>query len=266
MQITAVVTKAITTDDPEVKCVETVTEGFVKRVYKTLAQCRKAETPKQTDTPRPTGADAATVKVDGDTATALVRVKGGQADGAGGLIRFAKADGKWKVDDLDVTFLRSQLTKGLAKADTTQDAGPLADPTVRACVLKAFGALDDRTFKAIAFNGIAETPPDPRFVSIVNTCTKVDAKQPAGDTSAGDGPADTGPSPVSGVRRQFEKGLRASAGKSAAGRKKIDCVIEVLRKTATDAQIVREIGKGTSEFRKPTNPLTRKLTSAIASC
>lgn len=138
----------------------------------------KAETPKPADTPRATGADAAAVKVTGDTATALVRVQGGQTDGAGGLVRFAKADGTWKVDDLDVTFLRSQLTKGLAKADTTQDAGPLADPTVRACVLKASGALDDTTFKAIAFQRDRRDPTRSRFVSIVNTCTKTDAGSP----------------------------------------------------------------------------------------
>ncbi len=338
--ITAVATKAITTADPEVKCVEVVTTGFVKRVYSTLDQCRKAEAPDPKDDDNPTGASVSNVDVKGETATATVTVKGGSTDSSSGLLRFAKESGDWKVDDLDVTFLRSQLEKGFSNRTYTASDGPLVDPAFRSCVLKGLGALDDTTFKAVAFKSIADADPDPRFVEVFSTCqsTSTGPNADAGDlpeaptkvraafeTSLGTdakkngatdaqltcvfktlrrtlsdteiardfgtaGKADPSapgtqkitaaikacssssssdgelPKAPTKIREQFEAGLLKSAAKSSAGTKKVNCILLNLRKSITDAEIVREVAKGADALSKADNPLTKKIKAAGEGC
>jgi hypothetical protein len=254
--ITAVLTKAITSNDPEVMCVETVTPAFVTRVYKTVAACRKAEAPKPSDSPKPTGAKVTDVEVKDGKATASVTAVGGDTDGAHGTIDLAKDSGAWKVEDLSVEFLRSQLAQGFANATFTADDGPLTDPAFRACLTKQLDALDDVAFKAVAYNAIAETETDPRFLKAVTTCQ--------GETSTATGSGDV-PAPSSKVREQFEGGLRQSAEKDGTTTKTIDCIILKLRKTISDDEII-EAARSNSNTQSADNPITKKVAAAISSC
>ena len=108
------------------------TKSFVTRVYGSPAQCRAAERPSG-DQP-PTGASTSDVKIDGDSATIKVRINGGDSDGASGTIDLRKVSGDWRVDDLGVDFLRSQVRAGFANASGGDDDQPLSDPKIRDCV------------------------------------------------------------------------------------------------------------------------------------
>lgn len=252
-QITAVVTKGLTTSDPEVKCVETVTPDFVKQVYGSLEQCRKAETPGKDADPDPTGAAVKDIVVEGTTATASVTVVGGNSDKAVGTIGFAKDGEDWKVDDLGVSFLRSQLSQGFANRTYTAEDGPLVEPTFRTCVLAGFSAMDDATFKAVAQKGIAKTAPDARFVEIFSTCQ---ASTPGND--GGNLPK------ASKVRESFETGLGKDARKGGGTDAQITCVFKKLRESLPDSEILAEIKQGS--FEDPQGAVKTKVNAAIKGC
>jgi hypothetical protein len=255
--ITAVLTKAITSSDPEVRCVETVTPAFVTRIYKTVAACKTAETPKPDDSPKPTDAKVADVEVKDGRATASVTAIGGDTDGAHGGIDLAKNGDAWKVEDLSVEFLRSQLAQGFANATFTADDGPLTDPAFRTCLTKQLDALDDADFKAVAYNAIADTDDtDPRFLKAVTTCQ--------GETTTGTDSGDV-PAPSSKVREQFEGGLRQSAEKDGTATKTIDCIVLKLRKSLSDDEIL-DATRNHTDTQSADNPITKKIAAAISTC
>lgn len=196
-EIAAVVEKALTTVDPEVKCTEVVTKAFVTTVYGDLAACREAEAPDDAANDRPKGARTTRVDVDGDRARATVAVQGGDTDGSSGMLEFRREDGDWKVSALGVDFLRSQLEQRLASS--RDDPGsPFADPAVRACIVADLGKVQDAEFRIIAYAAIAERP-TPRFVEIVTACAQKGSPDPQDNGAAGpSGPAAEARSPSGG--------------------------------------------------------------------
>lgn len=264
-EIEAVVAKALTTSDVEVKCVETVTEGFVTAVYGTLAQCRKAEAPEPDDDPKPDGATASGVQVDGDKATATITVKGGDSDGAAGEISFEKVDGDWKVSDLGISFLRSQLTTGLEKGTFDASDGALADPEVRSCIGKGLSALDDTTLKRVAYASISDQDIAPEFLKVVTECTagktQSELENGGGDDDTAKDTGDDGEQSL--LRRQFESGIRQSAKKDDATDEQIDCVLKDLRTSISEDEIVAAVGEGADKVRPE---LSKKVAKAIQRC
>lgn len=250
-KIAAVVERALTTTDPDVKCTDVVTKGFVKKVYGDLATCKEAEVPDGDDNEKPTGSDTSRVKVRGEQATATVTVQGGDTDGASGTLELEREDGAWKVSALGADFLRSQLEKSLANSDADS---PFADAKVRACVEKALGALDDEEFRTIAYSGIAERP-TPRFVEIVTTCAQQGSPDPD------DNGADNGEQSL--LRRQFESGIREAAKKDGATDEEIDCVVKRLRSSISEDDIVSVVGRGKDDVPPKLAQTTAK---AIQAC
>jgi len=254
-EIAAVVEKALTTSDPDVKCAEVVTTGFVSTVYGDLAACKEAEAPDESDDEKPTGSSTSRVKVRGEAATATVTVQGGDTAGSTGTLEFEKEDGAWKVSALGVDFLRSQLEKSLANSE---DDSPFADAAVRSCVGKDLGALDDEEFRTIAYAGIAKKP-TPRFVEIVTACAQKASPDP-GDNGRGDGDAEGAQSLL---RRQFESGIREAARKDGATDAQIACVVRKLRRTISEDDIVEQVGRGKDDVDPE---LAQKTARAIQAC
>lgn len=244
----AVVSRALSTQDPAVKCEQVVTPAFVRAVYGDVATCRKAETPEPDDKPAE-GASVSDVQVDGGKATATVRVRGGESDGATGPITFAKVEDAWKVDELSVAFLRSQLAKGLENGDFGADDGPLADDAARACIAKGLQDLDDAAFRQLAYDAIADKDPTDDFLEVITRC----ASQSTGSGEAGD---------VSLLRRQFESGIRESLEGDKATKAQIDCVVAELRKSISDKEIADQVKAGD----KASKALTNKAVDAIQKC
>ncbi|MTD46451.1 hypothetical protein GKE82_19705 [Conexibacter sp. W3-3-2] len=269
--IEAVVSKALSTTDPEVKCVETVTSGFVTAVYGSVDACRTAETPKPDDDPRPTGASVSDVQVDGDKATAQVTVQGGDSDGAKGEISFEKADGDWKVSDLGVSFLRSQLTTSIEQGSFDASDGPLAEKSVRDCVGAGFQKLDDAAFKKLAYAAIGDKEPDANFVKVITDCA-AQAGGSGASTGASGAEEDSSASSedasgssdedVSLLRSQFESGIRQSAERDGASAEQIDCVLKELRSTISEDEIVAAVGQDKAVLTE----LSQRTAKAIQGC
>jgi len=168
-EIEAVIAQAWTATDPAVRCGGAFTRAFVVRVHGTPTRCRKTRAPGLAGELKPGGrANATAVNVQGDRATAIVSVRGGGDDGARGQISLAKEDGAWKVSDLGVGFLRSQLDTKLNFARLGEETTSYVELT---CIGDAFDALGDAMFQTVALRALAGAAPDPRFVEVFTTCT-----------------------------------------------------------------------------------------------
>jgi hypothetical protein len=268
--ISAVITKGVTTTDVEEKCVETVTTGFVTAVYGDLATCRAAESDEDDDDPPPTGAATTDIAVDGDSATAKVTIEGSNTDGATGTITLAREDGDWKVSELGIDLLRSQLSTGFEKGDFGPDDGPLQDAAVRGCINDGLQALDDAKFRSIAYASIAEKDPPAEFNSVIAECISQGGADSGADSGADDAPADdtsSGDTADDGeqslLRRQFEEGIRESAEGDGATAEQIDCVLRETRKTISEDEIVEQVGRGADNVAPE---LAQKAAAAIQKC
>lgn len=244
--ITGVVKRAVVSKNPKVTCEEVTTKGFIRRVYGDVAQCLKAEKPKPDDHP-PTGVRVSNVKVDGDRATATVREQGGDTDGATGTIELRKEDGDWRIDDLGVDYLRSQVETGLGSGN--QDA-VFRDPRVRRCTSKALTDLPDRDLKRVAYASISERPGSELEVTrVITPCLSV----------AGSG---TGSGSASLLREKFEEGIARGLRKDGVSQATIGCINRELRSSISEQEIQQTATSGGKTGPK----LTQKVAAAITSC
>lgn len=243
-EMQAALVKSVTVNDPQVECVETITKNFVTTVYKSLATCKKAEAEKE-DNP-PTGATLTGVKIDGDTATGIVKIQGGDEDGATGELQFAKEDGAWKVDGLSTAYLKSSLTKTLSRPGD----GPLAEAGPRDCIRDGLLALPEAQFTALAYDAISNRD-NQTFIKIATGCI----------SGASSGDSSSGNEDVSFLRKKFEEGIAESAKADGTSDEQIDCIVKELRKTITDDEILAQIGKS-----KAGAELTKKAAAAIIDC
>lgn len=237
------VVQAITTKDAATRCEELSTTSFVTRVYGDLAQCKKAEQPDAGDKPA-TGAKVSDVKVDGDAATAGVRISGGDRDGATGTLSLRKQDGDWRIDDLGVDLLRSEVRVGFANADEP----PLNDPKLQACATKALAKLPDGELRRVAYLAISETTAGKaEFSKLLVPCLSI---------SGG------GSGSVSYLRSKFEAGVASKARTEGMSRSTIDCINGELRSSISDD----EIAKLASNRAKPTRAMNRAIVEAFGRC
>jgi len=236
------VVQAITTKNAATRCEKLSTTSFVARVYGDLAQCKKAEQPDAGDK-RGTGAKVSDVKVDGDAATAGVRISGGDNDGAAGTLNLRKQDGDWRIDDLGVDLLRSEVRAGFANADEP----PLNDPKLQACATKALAKLPDGELRRVAYLAISETTAGKaEFSKLLVPCLSISGG--AGGTSF--------------VRSKFEAGIASKARTEGMSESSIGCINGELRSSISDA----EIGRLATNGAKPTPAMNRAIVKAFGRC
>lgn len=145
--IKAVVARVFSTPDAA-RCAEGFTRGFLARVHDSIERCRRALAPPRAGEfydPDPR-ANATTVDVDGDRASARVEVGGGPYVSTRGQVGFAREDGDWKISDLSVGFLRSQLRSTLSFSSLGDETTSFVELT---CIGDGLDALDDALFKRI---------------------------------------------------------------------------------------------------------------------
>lgn len=247
--IKAVLLKAVTTKDVNVKCVDVVTTQFVSTVYGSLATCKTAEA--KSDANPTTGATVTNVKVDGSSATATVTTHGGNNDGTTGTIDLVKKSGDWKVNALEVSYLRS----GVEHALRSQKTGPLADQNVTNCIVDKLKAIPDPAFTSMAYDAISNRD-NQQFLQIVSGCISDASSNTTTTSSAGSGK-------VSFLRQKFEEGIAQSAKKDGRSQAEIDCIVKELRKSITDQDIIDQIGKS----QKQLDPKVTKATAvAMIDC
>lgn len=265
-EISEVISTALTTDDEQVTCTETISESFVSDVYGDVETCLEAEAP-DPDEELPDEAEVSEVEVDGDTATASVTEVGGETGGATGTVSLVREDGGWRISELGIDYLRSMLESGFENAEFTEEDAPLDDADFRDCLLGEFEQVDDETLREFAYQSMADKDPGQEFLDLFLACMReTGAEGPdvaGGDGGAGGEDGGSGGEEVSVIRQQFEEGIRESLQGDGISAAALDCVIGELRSSITDEDIVDQVRRG----REDVNPeLAAEVARAMAAC
>jgi hypothetical protein len=230
--ITKVLQDGLTSKDPKVVCGGSLSTDFMQRVYGGEDKCVSVETENlKEDDDQADSVDVSDIEVDGEKATATVAIKGGSNDGSKGPIDLVKQGESWRVNDLSVELLRSQLETAVTEDEE------LSKETLD-CVKEKLLDLDDAELKKVAYGAIGEQPAaQQQFVELVTTC-------------------DPGL-----VRRQIEDSVADSLEKQGASEKQIDCVKKELRERISDEELNKAAGEGGN-----TDALQQGAAKAVAAC
>lgn len=223
-QITAVAVELATTDDLVRKCEQLATAGFVLAVFGSQETCTTSDDDADGDS-EATGADVSSVVVTGDSATAVIALRGGDTDGASGSWRFSRDAGGWRLAEWSIDYLRSVLATGFGPNYESEDADdPFAEEEIRSCFTAKLQSLDDQSFRTVVYSLVANRDDSNEVLGralIECGYTDDDSDLPAADTE---------------VRAAFEASYRA-AGSQARPDADIDCELEQLRERVTDSEI-----------------------------
>lgn len=169
-EISTVIANAILDEDAVALCNELVSERFISDIYGDVEKCVAAE--QSSNGEDPDEVRVADIEVDGETATASLTEVGGDTDGATGTVTLVRVGDSWRIDELGIDYLRSQLERGFANEDqfNEEEHGPLADPAIRDCANEQLQALDDDAFRAMAYASKADREPSDDFIEALSIC------------------------------------------------------------------------------------------------
>lgn len=194
-EITALVNYVATVDDGKDVCTSHLTDGFVRTVFGTVEACERDDDDSADESGDATGATVTEIEIDGDTATALVTVVGGDTDGATGTWGFLKnAEDVWKVSEWRADYLRSSFERSFGENyDSDGPNDPFDDEDVRGCVRDQMLGQSDDDFLDLAYDLFRKSDDSVRkMLGFMSEC-----------------PSDI--EGVSALRELFEEGFRASA-------------------------------------------------------
>jgi hypothetical protein len=230
--ITKVLQDGLTSKDPKVTCSGSLSTDFMQRVYGGEDKCVSVETENAKEDKPAESVEVSDIEVNGDKATATVEIKGGDNDGSKGPIDLVKQGEDWRVNDLSVEFLRSQLETAVAGGDED-----LSEDTLN-CVKDKLKGLDDAELKKVAYGAIGEQQAaQQQFVELVTTC----------DPSL--------------IRDQIEAGITDSLKQQGASEKQIECVKDELKKRISDEQLNQAAQEGGD-----TSALQKSAAEAAVEC
>jgi hypothetical protein len=150
-QIETAVKRVLESDTVVDQCETGVSERFVREVYGTRAQCRRANAPVPEDDDSPNdSAQISATRVDGTRATTgvtLTSARGARASGRVALVRVGSA---WKVDRLGIDYLRGVLAT-LPEEGTTHE-----ERRILGCLARASRALSDAAVRRIVNLGLSQ--------------------------------------------------------------------------------------------------------------
>jgi len=142
--IETAVKRVLESENVEDQCETGVSERFVREVYVTLAQCRRANAPAPGDRDsRPDSAQISTTRVEGDRATTGVTLTSDRGARATGRLALVRVGSTWKVDRLGIDFLRSVFATLPEEGETAQERRILG------CLAQATRALPDAAVRRI---------------------------------------------------------------------------------------------------------------------
>lgn len=217
-RIADVLTAGLTSEDPQVVCAETLSAGFVRRVYGSEARCRTVERRSARRTDPADAVDVSDTNVDGDRAVAVVALQGGDTDGASGevgLVRHEEED--WRLDDLSPELLRSLLEARLG-------ADPALRARARACAVRRVLAVDDAALRELALGTIGgRSQAQRRLARITGDCRERAVAVV--------------------LRRRLERQIAASLRADGVAAGTIACVRRELRRALSDEEIVELAGR-----------------------
>jgi hypothetical protein len=146
-QIETAVKRVLESQTVADQCEAGVSERFLREVYGTLAQCRRANAPapeaQDDDAPNDSARIAAT-RIDGDRATTGVTLTSARGARASGRVALVRVGSTWQVDRFGVDFLRSVFATLPEEGRTAQERRILG------CLARATRTLSDDAVRRIA--------------------------------------------------------------------------------------------------------------------
>jgi hypothetical protein len=139
------VKRVLESDTVEDQCETGVSARFVREVYVTLAQCRRANAPVPGDGDSPSDrAQISATRIDGARATTGVTLTSARDARARGRVALVRVGSTWKVDRFGVGFLRAVFATLPEEGRTAQERRILG------CLAQATRTLTDRSVRRIA--------------------------------------------------------------------------------------------------------------------
>lgn len=229
-----VVRLSLTTNDTRGDCQRRLSSGLIRKTYGTRKRCIEVQKDEDDDS-----ADAVTVPrvdVDGDDATAGIRIRGGDTDGATGELALVREEGDWRIDGISVPLLRSLVEVGLRSGDGGLPAGALA------CISRSLDRLPDAELRRVAYQLVGETDAAKRRIfQILAEC-----------------PGEGGRSFLLQI---FQQGVVESLRERGASAREVQCVVGRLRADLSDEELVEFLTGANSRA-----AARRVLGPAIAAC
>jgi hypothetical protein len=159
--IRGVLVAGLTSQDPRTVCEGSLTPALLARIYGDVGSCHRVEGERGEQISQALSVDVSGVHVRHGRATAVVAIHGGNHDGARGALTLARDGRAWRVTDLSVGLLRSEFEVSLRRAQGIE-------PGAKACVAAGMRAIDDETFKRLAFE--AGTGAHNRLSDVAREC------------------------------------------------------------------------------------------------
>lgn len=143
--------RGFTSAGPAVLCSETLSAGLAQQIYGGAAQCVAAERAAAGVRRPATSVGVSRVVVTGDRANAYVVIAGGDQSGTRGPVSLVRREGKWRLDALSTTFLRSGLQAGLV-------GNAQVGAALGACLRGKLDGLDDAVLRRLGLGVMGARP------------------------------------------------------------------------------------------------------------
>ncbi len=229
-----VIRLSLTRDDHRGDCDRRLSSELIRKTYGTRTRCIQVQADDEDDS-----ADAVSfsrVRVDGGDATAGIRVRGGESDGATGEFQLVREDGDWRIDGISVPLLRSLVEVGLQSGEGGLPAGGPA------CMSRALRRLPDAEFQRLAYQMIGETDAaQRRTLQILADCPDNGGRSLLFET--------------------FQQGIVESLRQRGSGQREIRCIVDRLRRDLSDDELLEALSRENSQA-----ATTRLITPAVSAC
>lgn len=233
--IREVVSLSLTTEDHAADCNERLSEGFIRRTYRSRARCVRVQT--EDDEDPADSVSFSRVEVDGDKATAEIRIRGGDTDDAAGGLDLIREDDDWRIDQVSAPLLRSLVEAGLDSQDGGQLPRGAGD-----CLKQGLRGLSDAELRRTAYALIGETEAgERRTFELLAGC------RGRGGRSA--------------LQQIFEQGIAGSLRQRGSNDAQIRCVLNRLRADVSGDELAAALAGAGARQRT-----ARLIAPAITAC
>jgi len=165
-KIIDVIETSATSADPS-NCTELQTVNFNEQNEQVSGEAANKECEKESaDEETADSVDVSEVEVDGDKATTVVAITGGDLDGQTAEIEVVKDGDDWKLNELTgfAKFDAAKIVAGLAE---TFEEGESLEPELASCIIEALEESSDAEVEEVVLNATGQA-----FTELVEYCNE----------------------------------------------------------------------------------------------
>jgi ABC-type glycerol-3-phosphate transport system substrate-binding protein len=165
-KVVDVIETSSTSPDPS-NCTELQTVNFNEQNEQVSGEAANKEGEKESaDEEAADSVEVSEVEIDGDKATAVVAITGGDLDGQTAELELVKDEGDWKLNELTgfAEFDAGAIVAGLAE---TFEEGESLEPELASCIIEALEESSDDEVEEVVLNATGEA-----FTELVEFCSE----------------------------------------------------------------------------------------------